>query len=831
MMAPERAGPEGAPARERRGPAGRGGRAASARRARAPRAAPSSPLFSMLAHRADQFIWVKNSKASKVKQECSGKKSRLFGDFQRGDDAGAEAGPAAARRAATRMTPRLSPRGRAEGATTTTLTSLTWLQYGNLLRGPSLSTKPADSDRGRLPYHCGSASELAHAQRSKESIVYTLKVVSRCAQLCTTVDKSFPLSRSVESLHVQEGDAAGAEAGAGAAAAAQPPAMTPSPSPAGRPEGADDDDLTSLTWLQDRNLLRGELSAAFVTGSTEMNGCGMGRTAVTHRSHEAEPAHGRVARVADERLRGRREQQRAVGAGRPPPLLHHLVVVVVVLLLLLLVDGARGGGASPSPPPRPALGAPAAAAPPRPRATAQARARGGSRHKHPQNVPYDPMVHVGSKPPYSFSCLIFMAIEDSPQRALPVKEIYSWILEHFPYFKNAPTGWKNSVRHNLSLNKCFRKVEKAPNLGKGSLWMVDPVFRPNLLQALQKAPFHPQSTLERIAAIASSPANSGPLLPRSASVTSDLTPTGRHAGRRLPDPDLFPFLSRRLAASGVDIVPVAGAANDGSTVDDVNSLDDVDAAAAMLALKHGPLMLITRNDVFKPFQGQNGADPKAKKKTRASKNGDANEEMFPVITTSPSEDHTYSAGPTVPLPTPSSYQPPKMFVADWPIAVHCATRPSIVGAADPEEQRKIAEGADALLNLAGITTRKRSHSGEFTMSPPTSEDVTPPPVPKRTIATRGRKRGSSVATNGSAGSTPTRPRALWPASGRVGKRRGTGDNRRGGPGRRRGSVHHNNNNSIHLKPVKTSVSPSLQRNDHELRRPVRSEEKTGRTRR
>jgi hypothetical protein len=55
-----------------------------------------------------------------------------------------------------------------------------------------------------------------------------------------------------------------------------------------------------------------------------------------------------------------------------------------------------------------------------------------------------------------------MAIEDSPQRALPVKEIYAWILEHFPYFKNAPTGWKNSVRHNLSLNKCFRKVEKAP---------------------------------------------------------------------------------------------------------------------------------------------------------------------------------------------------------------------------------------------------------------------------------------------------------------------------------------------------------------------------------
>jgi len=75
-----------------------------------------------------------------------------------------------------------------------------------------------------------------------------------------------------------------------------------------------------------------------------------------------------------------------------------------------------------------------------------------------------------SKPPYSFSLLIYMAIEHSPNKSLPVKEIYSWILERFPYFATAPTGWKNSVRHNLSLNKCFRKVERSMarwGLGKG----------------------------------------------------------------------------------------------------------------------------------------------------------------------------------------------------------------------------------------------------------------------------------------------------------------------------------------------------------------------------
>ena len=78
----------------------------------------------------------------------------------------------------------------------------------------------------------------------------------------------------------------------------------------------------------------------------------------------------------------------------------------------------------------------------------------------PPHVPYNPQKHIHTKPPYSFSCLIFMAVEDAPQKKLPVKDIYNWILTHFPYFQNAPTGWKNSVRHNLSLNKCFKKVEK-----------------------------------------------------------------------------------------------------------------------------------------------------------------------------------------------------------------------------------------------------------------------------------------------------------------------------------------------------------------------------------
>ena len=98
------------------------------------------------------------------------------------------------------------------------------------------------------------------------------------------------------------------------------------------------------------------------------------------------------------------------------------------------------------------------------------------------------------RPPFSYSSLIAQAISTSPEGRMTLREIYTWISNSYPELYsmegNEGSGWQNTVRHNLSLNKSFVKVARTaqdiyescssglPNLsqaarGKGGWWTLD----------------------------------------------------------------------------------------------------------------------------------------------------------------------------------------------------------------------------------------------------------------------------------------------------------------------------------------------------------------------
>ncbi|KAL5011094.1 hypothetical protein ScPMuIL_013399 [Solemya velum] len=82
----------------------------------------------------------------------------------------------------------------------------------------------------------------------------------------------------------------------------------------------------------------------------------------------------------------------------------------------------------------------------------------------------------------SYADLITKAIQSSHDHRLTLSQIYDWMVQNVPYFKDkgdstSSAGWKNSIRHNLSLHSRFMRIQNE-GTGKSSWWVINPDAKP-----------------------------------------------------------------------------------------------------------------------------------------------------------------------------------------------------------------------------------------------------------------------------------------------------------------------------------------------------------------
>ncbi|XP_014099827.2 forkhead box protein I3-like [Bactrocera oleae] len=82
--------------------------------------------------------------------------------------------------------------------------------------------------------------------------------------------------------------------------------------------------------------------------------------------------------------------------------------------------------------------------------------------------------NCGSRPNYTYSALVAMAIRSSPEGKLTLNSIQNWISENFPYYQKDEQGWQNQIRQTLSTNSCFIKVQRSlGDPGRGNYWTMN----------------------------------------------------------------------------------------------------------------------------------------------------------------------------------------------------------------------------------------------------------------------------------------------------------------------------------------------------------------------
>ncbi|GMT28375.1 hypothetical protein PFISCL1PPCAC_19672 [Pristionchus fissidentatus] len=91
----------------------------------------------------------------------------------------------------------------------------------------------------------------------------------------------------------------------------------------------------------------------------------------------------------------------------------------------------------------------------------------------------------------SYADLITQAILQSAEKRLTLSQVYEWMVQNVPYFRdkgdsNSSAGWKNSIRHNLSLHSRFMRIQNE-GAGKSSWWVINPDAKPGRNPRRQRA--------------------------------------------------------------------------------------------------------------------------------------------------------------------------------------------------------------------------------------------------------------------------------------------------------------------------------------------------------
>ncbi|KAL8707842.1 MAG: hypothetical protein Q9220_007196 [cf. Caloplaca sp. 1 TL-2023] len=165
-------------------------------------------------------------------------------------------------------------------------------------------------------------------------------------------------------------------------------------------------------------------------------------------------------------------------------------------------------------------------------------------------------------PKYTYATLIGMSILRAPDRRLTLSQIYKWISETFSYYPIWKTGWQNSIRHNLSINKAFVKQERSKDdPGKGNYWTIKPGMESQFLggKPSRRPPSAGGPPLKTFSQPPTGQSSRISSLPLNGALSPVALPTAVHdqpsSDGTIPAPDTL--LQEEIQAEVIDMPPVS----------------------------------------------------------------------------------------------------------------------------------------------------------------------------------------------------------------------------------------------------------------------------------